>query len=169
MTIKQLICLAMASVVITATGCASIVSKSSYPVAIKSHPGQAEITITDETGKAIYSGKTPTTVTLDTKSGYFKGKDYTVTFKKDGFAKHTAEIKRGVDGWYIAGNIFFGGLIGWLIVDPATGAMWTLPKEMETTLSPEKAAASEKNGVKIVQFENVPEDLRAKMVSVEVH
>lgn len=169
MTIKQLTYLAMASVVITATGCASIVSKSSYPVAINSNPGQAEITITDETGKAIYSGKTPTTVTLDTKNGYFKGKDYTVTFKKDGFAKHTAQIKRGVDGWYIAGNIVFGGLIGWLIVDPATGAMWTLPKEMETTLSPDTAAVSEENGVQIVQLENVPEDLRANLVSVETH
>jgi len=166
MAIKKLSSLAIASVLLTATGCASIVSKSSYPVVINSNPGQAEITITDETGKTIYSGKTPTTVTLDTKSGYFKGKDYTVTFKKDGYAKHTAEIKRGVDGWYVAGNIVFGGLIGWLIVDPATGAMWTLPKEMETTLSPQTAAVSEENGVQIVQLENVPDDLRAKMVSV---
>ncbi len=167
MTVKTPISLAIAAVLLTATGCASIVSKSSYPVAISSNPEQAEITITDETGKNIYSGKTPTTVTLDTKSAYFQGKDYTVTFKKDGYAKHTAEIKRGVDGWYIAGNIVFGGLIGWLIVDPATGAMWTLPKEMETTLSPQSAAVSEEDGVQIVQLENVPEDLRAKMVALE--
>ena len=167
MAIKQLTSLAVSSVLLTAIGCASIVSKSSYPVAIISNPQQAEITITDETGKTIYSGKTPTTVTLDTKSGYFKGKDYTVTFNKDGYAKHTAEIKRGVDGWYIAGNIVFGGLIGWFIVDPATGAMWTLPKEMETTLSPQTAAVLEDNGVQIVQLEDVPKDLRAKMVSVE--
>ncbi len=30
-----------------------------------------------------------------------------------------------MNGWY-AGNIVFGGLIGILIVDPATGAMWDI-------------------------------------------
>lgn len=33
-------------------------------------------------------------------------------------------------GWYLVGNIFIGGLIGWLIVDPLTGAMWTLSPDM---------------------------------------
>ena len=33
----------------------------------------------DETHKTIFTGKTPTTVTLSTKAGYFSGKDYTVT------------------------------------------------------------------------------------------
>lgn len=29
--------------------------------------------------------------------------------------------------WFgIAGNFLFGGFIGWLIVDPATGGMWAL-------------------------------------------
>jgi len=33
--------------------------------------------------------------------------------------------------WYLAGNIVFGGIAGWLIVDPLTGAMWRLsPKEV---------------------------------------
>ena len=30
-----------------------------------------------------------------------------------------------LNGWYI-GNVVFGGLIGLLIVDPETGAMWRL-------------------------------------------
>ena len=167
MAVEKLTSLAVAAALFTATGCASIVSKSSYPVAFNSSPEQAEISIADETGKVIYSGSTPTTVTLDTKAGYFKGKDYTVTFQKDGYAKHTAELKRGVDGWYIAGNIVFGGLIGWLIVDPATGSMWTLPKEMETTLTPQNAAVGEEKSMQIVQLENVPENLRSKMVSIE--
>src|SRR5258706_11317663 len=55
--------------------CASIVGKSVYPVAITSQPDQADISITDETGKTIFTGKTPTTVTLNTKAGYFSGKD----------------------------------------------------------------------------------------------
>ena len=35
-------------------------------------------------------------------------------------------IKPTPNGWYLAGNFIFGGLLGWLIVDPATGAMWNL-------------------------------------------
>ena len=33
-------------------------------------------------------------------------------------------LETRMNGWYL-GNIIFGGLIGALIVDPATGAMWT--------------------------------------------
>jgi hypothetical protein len=167
MVIKRLGLLAAVLAFLAAGGCASIVSNSSYPVAFSSNPDQAVITITDEAGKTIYSGKTPTTVTLDTKAGYFKGKDYTVTFSKEGYASHTAQLRRGVDGWYIAGNIVFGGLIGWLVVDPVTGAMWTLPKEMATTLSPQTSSLTEDGSVQVVQLENVPRDVRAKMVSIE--
>jgi len=41
-----------------------------------------------------------------------------------------------VGGWYIAGNILVGGLIGWFIVDPITGAMWNLePENVEMALT----------------------------------
>ena len=56
--------------------------------------------------------------------GYFDGQSI-VTFKKEGFEDHTVLITSGADGWYIFGNLGFGFLIGWLIVDPATGAMWS--------------------------------------------
>ncbi|WP_342358093.1 hypothetical protein [Arsenophonus nasoniae] len=36
----------------------------------------------------------------------------------------------------IAGNLFFGGLIGWLIVDPFNGGIYTLrPEKIDATLS----------------------------------
>lgn len=38
-----------------------------------------------------------------------------------------------MDGWYI-GNLLFGGLIGMLIVDPATGAMYKLDDSVYATL-----------------------------------
>ena len=66
------------------------------------------------------------TVTLELKRGYFKGKDYTVHFSKPGYVEHQVQLKRTIDPWYALGNLLFGGLIGWLIVDPATGCMWTL-------------------------------------------
>ena len=162
---KGFVCLALC-VALATTGCSSILGKSQYPVTISSQPDQADITITDERGDAVYSGKTPTTVTLRTKAGYFRGKNYTVTFQKEGYAEHVAEIRRGVSGWYIFGNLVFGGLIGWLIVDPATGAMWTLQKEVKADLAPLAAAAAADDGLRIVLFEDVPLPLRAQLIPV---
>lgn len=147
-------------------GCASIVSKSTYPVSITSEPNNSDISIADEMGKVVFQGKTPTTVSLSTKAGYFKGKDYTVTFEQEGYAKHTANIKRGVDGWYIAGNIFIGGLVGWLIVDPLTGAMWTLEKECHATLTPLSSSDAADGSLKIVAIDEVPESLISKLKKI---
>lgn len=144
-------------------GCASIFSDSAYFVSIKSQPIRATITVIDENGKTVFSGRTPTTVYLDTKKGYFSGKDYTVTFEKEGYAKHTAQIRRGVDMWYIAGNFVIGGLIGWLIVDPFTGAMWTLDKECIATLSPITGSNNSEHAIEIVSIEDVPADLISRM------
>jgi len=47
---------------------------------------------------------------------------------------YEVHVKLTVDGWYF-GNVLFGGLIGILIVDPATGAMYTLkPNELNINL-----------------------------------
>ncbi len=37
-------------------------------------------------------------------------------------------LEAGVNGWYF-GNIIFGVLLGILIVDPATGAMWKIHQD----------------------------------------
>ena len=163
--VKGFVCLALCVALGTA-GCSSIIGKSEYPVTINSQPDHADITITDEKGNSVYSGKTPTTVTLRTKAGYFRGKNYTVTFQKEGYAEHVAEIRRGVSGWYIFGNLVFGGLIGWLIVDPATGAMWTLQKDVSVDLAPLSASAVEDGGLRITLLDDVPLPLRAQLVPV---
>lgn len=149
------------------SGCASIVSKSSYPVTINSNPDQATITITDERGTQIYKGKTPTTITLKAGESYFHGKDYTVAFEKEGYEKQIATIQRQLDGWYI-GNILLGGLIGMLIVDPITGAMWKLESPLTVNLA-EKTSSLENNEVKlqIVLIDDIPQHLRSKMVRVK--
>ncbi|MBA3029530.1 MAG: hypothetical protein FP816_12080 [Desulfobacteraceae bacterium] len=122
------------------------------------------MTITNKSGKVIFEGKTPTTVSLKASAGYFKGENYTVAFKKEGYAQHTAQIERGVDGWYIGGNILFGGLIGWFIVDPATGAMWTL-KDLNVSLTANQSSSVE-NQINIVTIDVVPDHLKSKMVRI---
>jgi len=69
------------------SSCASIVSKSDWPVRIGSSPEGADVTITDIIeGKKVHTGKTPATVTLSAKGGYFKGKTYRVEVSKEGYA-----------------------------------------------------------------------------------
>lgn len=65
-------------------------------------------------------------------------KNYQVTLSKDGYSAVTLPIKASANGWYIGGNIVFGGLIGWLAVDPFNGGMYTLkPKETNAILAPQ--------------------------------
>ncbi|GAB6097908.1 hypothetical protein JCM14469_41620 [Desulfatiferula olefinivorans] len=146
------------------SGCATIVSKSHYPVSISSQPDEAEIIVKNSSGLNVFAGRTPSTINLKAGAGFFRGEKYTVTFNKEGYTPFMAEIKRGVDGWYIAGNFFFGGLVGWLIVDPATGAMWKL-EDLHVDLNPIQASCSDST-FKVVTIDNIPNHLRSKMIRV---
>jgi hypothetical protein len=110
------------------SSCASIVSKSSYPISINSSPSEAKITIKDKKGIEIYTGTTPATLKLKAGAGFFSKARYQVTFEKQGYDKKVVPIEFKLDGWYF-GNLLFGGPIGLLIVDPATGAMFKLETE----------------------------------------
>lgn len=107
------------------SSCASIVSRSKYPVTFTSTPSNTKISIVNKSGLSIYSGETPTTVILKSGSGFFQSERYMVTFSKPGYEDVKIPITCSLDGWYF-GNIFFGGVIGMLIVDPLTGAMYKL-------------------------------------------
>lgn len=107
------------------TGCASIVSKSNWPVNVQSNPTGAKCVVTKVDGAQLHTGETPMTVNLDSSRGFFQPAKYNVKCLKDGYQASSVEISANLNGWYI-GNILFGGLIGILIVDPATGAMWKL-------------------------------------------
>jgi len=149
-------------------GCATIIGKGSPEnLNIRSTPDQATIVISDENGIKIFEGKTPTIAPLEKKKSYFHGKTYTVTISKEGFVGHTVTVDTKLGGWYIGGNLIFGGLIGWLIVDPATGAMWTLDRnEIDVTLG---AAQGSRNGgpqFGVVLLQDVPASLREKMAEV---
>ncbi|MCQ9426377.1 hypothetical protein NRB16_22920 [Pseudomonas sp. LJDD11] len=117
----------LALTLISLCGCASIVSESRTPVSINSSPAGASYQITNEDGALVHSGVTPEQVTLKAGAGYFDGETYKVIFRKDGYAENSAIINSRMNGWYW-GNIVFGGLIGMLIVDPLTGAMYKLPE-----------------------------------------
>lgn len=148
-------------------GCASIISKSKYNVRIASTPSGVPFVVYNKKGEQVYSGTTPTTTpALKAGAGYFSGESYTLEFRRDGYPVQKAEIERGVDGWYIAGNFVFGGLIGWLVVDPLTGAMWTL-KDLHVDLDGGAKASLEAPGsLKLVSLDEVPKSLRSTMVRI---
>jgi hypothetical protein len=106
--------------------CASIVSKSDWPVAITSPQSGVPFIIKNGSGISVASGTTPSTITLKSGDGFFQGADYTVEATGHG----SVPVVSRLNGWYF-GNILFGGLIGMLIVDPATGAMWKLPETVQ--------------------------------------
>ncbi len=118
-------------------GCASIVSKSNQTVTISTEPDNAEVVIKNAKGRTIHKGKTPTTITLSKSDGsYFGGETYSVYINKKGYSSKSLVIDSKVNNWYIFGNLGFGGLIGWFIVDPSTGAMYKLePNDIYEELS----------------------------------
>ncbi|HUU20571.1 MAG TPA: hypothetical protein VMW72_25715 [Sedimentisphaerales bacterium] len=109
------------------SGCASVMCGSEKTVNIKSRPSGAAFTIMDAKGNTVVENVTPTNVTLKRGRGWFQAADYKVIFRKEGCKQMTVPIQQGLEaGWYVGGNILIGGLIGWIIVDPLTGAMWNI-------------------------------------------
>ncbi|MCM2973399.1 hypothetical protein [Larsenimonas suaedae] len=168
MTFKTLAALVGTCAALTLTGCASIVGDSDQSVTINSTPSNANVVITDETAKRVFTGTTPTTVTLKKSDGsYFGGKTYHVELKKEGYAPRTVDLTTSANGWYIGGNILFGGLIGWLIVDPFNGGMYTLsPDEVDADLGDAVALEGEQKSLNLVMIEDVPEAMKGKLVKV---
>lgn len=153
---------------ITLAGCATIMGQSApETLNIRSTPDQARVIISDETGTKIFEGNTPTSLPLEKKKGYFSGKKYDVKIQKDGYEEQRITVDTKVNGWYI-GNIVFGGPLGLLIIDPATGAMWTLDtNEINVAFNALKQGSildSEK--VKIVLLQDVPASLHEKLIPI---
>ncbi len=100
------------------------------------------------------------TVELKAGGGYFRAQTYTIVLSKEGFEDQVISVRSSMDGWYW-GNILIGGLIGMLIVDPITGAMFKLPESvavnmdgtpvpMETTEADETAVSANAQDLEVM-------------------
>jgi hypothetical protein len=147
------------------SNCASIVSKATYPVVISSNPPGADVRIINKYGMEIYRGTTPTSVPLKSSAGFFSYAEYRITFSKAGYTDKTVFIRAEIDGWYF-GNILFGGLIGLLIVDPATGAMWTIGTEYVNETLDEAKTSSDRE-LKIMNLTDIPAGLKPHLVRID--
>jgi hypothetical protein len=118
----------------TLGACASIVSGYEHNVSVSSTPSDANFKIIDKSGTEIYSGKTPASVSLNSGDGYFSKAQYSIKFEKSGYAQKNYELTPIISNWYWV-NIPFLNIPGLLIVDPATGAMYELPKNVDVSLN----------------------------------
>ena len=162
--------MALVFVALVATGCASIVKGSDQKVSFTSEPSDAKVVINDvRQGKEVEIGSTPFTTTLKRGAGYFKKAQYNVTFEKPGYQTEAVVLEGTPGGWYIGGNLLFGGGMGWLIVDPATGAMWTLePQDVSVTLKKHTALGPPDAGLTIALRADLPAELAPRLKPVNL-
>jgi len=121
------------------SGCASIIHGGPRVLPVASTPPGAMVSIYDRSGKQVYHQATPFVASLPSKYKFFSGQSYRLVFEMAGYEKSEIQVLPKVSGWYW-GNLAFGGVIGMLIVDPATGAMYNLaPNKVDQKLTPKTA------------------------------
>lgn len=155
----------LALIAFVAMGCASLIKGPDQSVTFTSDPSEAILVITDlRDGKDIHIGTTPFTASLKRGAGYFKSAKFKIMIEKPGYRREDILLEGTPNGWYLAGNIVFGWPIGWLIVDPLTGAMWTLdPEGINVTLKKQGAFLPRDEGLTVVRRDSVPAEVEAKM------
>ena len=107
---------------VVASGCATIVSKSEYDVAIECSAPISMVNIY-KGEELVASTAAPSVVTLSSKGGYFRPALYRFEFVKNGY-RDEVDLRAGFDWWYIGNAILPFGCVFALLVDPVTGAMW---------------------------------------------
>jgi hypothetical protein len=165
--LKEFIVVATLGTLSTLSGCATIVHSGPRPIAVASAPAGAKVSIYDRSNTLVQTNTTPFVAQLPTKYGYFKGQNYRLVFEMPAHATAEVELKSSLSGWYF-GNVIFGGVIGMLIVDPLTGAMFNLsPEKIDQSLTASQAQViKDRTGFLVVLASQITERERTQMVRV---
>lgn len=123
-------CLILLLAATALSGCSTVFGDRYNYIELKSEPTAAAYTVRNGAGAVMASGVTPNTIKLKSSAGYFKRGRYSVLFSSPGYIDQSADLVAGLRGIYW-GNILVSGPIGLLIVDPASGAMWALPRALK--------------------------------------
>jgi hypothetical protein len=153
-----------------AGGCASIVNSGNREITVATQPPGATASVRKSGGSisdVVAVEKTPCTISLDPKKSYFSGQSYTLRLELPGYKVTEVELTPKMSGWYW-GNLLFGGLIGMLAVDPATGAMWNIaPEKIDRKLAGGQAELiKNKSGFVVVLESELTPAERVAMVRV---
>ena len=118
------------ALVVSLTGCCSIIHGTRQDVGISSAPTGAMVKIDN-----VLSGNTPVVAKLTRKDNHF------VRVELSGYQPFDMTLTRSVSGW-VWGNIVFGGLIG-LAVDAIDGAFYNpSPEQVSATPAANHASVS---------------------------
>ena len=149
------------------SGCATIVHSGPRNIPVASTPAGAKVSIYDRSNTLVMTNITPFVAPLDPKFGYFKGQTYRLVFELAGYNPAEIKLDSSLSAWYF-GNLLFGGLIGMLVVDPLTGAMYNLaPEKIEQPLSASQAQLIRSGkGLLVILASQTTQQERAEMVRV---
>ena len=109
------------------TSCASLVKDADQKIVINTYPDNATITIRNSRGIVVKKTSSPDFFSLARSDGsYFGAESYTVEISKPNYQTKSLKIESKANNWYKFGNLAFGFILGWLVVDPITGNMYDL-------------------------------------------
>ena len=162
---KILSYLLLCGVVLFVSNCATILSDKNYSVSFSSVPKGADIEIIDGRGNTIFTGTTPVTLNLAAGQSYFKKASYRIRFSKVGYDDMIVPLNASIDGWYF-GNLAIGGILGLLIIDPITGAMFKLDQEFVNVALNQSTSSIDPNSLQVYQIEDIPEHWKAHLQCV---
>ncbi len=145
------------------SNCATVFNRTTQPVRVASNPSGMTYKVTDKDGVVVGNGTTPGEIRLDTSPSYFVPAAYTFTFSRNGKVVGSQMLTARVSGWY-AGNILIGGLIGLVIVDPLTGAMYTLPNDVNFGGQPVASVSHDAGQLQFASIDELDEVQRARLV-----
>jgi hypothetical protein len=145
------------------SNCATVFNRTTQPVKVTSEPSGLSFVVTDEGGGRVGSGTTPGEIRLKTSPGYFRGANYNFTFSKGGKTLGTRTLTAHVSGWY-AGNILIGGIIGMVVIDPLSGAMYTLPNEVQFSGQYANAGQPAGTSLAVMTIDQLSSEQRASLV-----
>jgi hypothetical protein len=114
--------------------CATVLQSGPEPVTITSEPPEALVTITNlRTHQRLLRASTPVIAPLARHAGYMRPARYQVVVEKPGYQPYVMLLHAELEHKYF-GNFVAGGPLGFLVIDPLTGAMYALPLRVHAVL-----------------------------------
>jgi hypothetical protein len=148
------------------SSCATIFGTTSTSLGVDTDPQGAHVKIFNRNEKLVYEGQSPATVPLPSANGYFKKGIYRIELSMDGYEKKQITVSSHINGWYF-GNILIGGALGFLVIDPLTGAMYKLDEKLvNEKLAPKAVGVSMTTGastLKLLSLRDVPAEWRGRL------
>ena len=119
---------------VSLVSCATVLQRGPEPITITSEPPNAHVTITDlRTRQLLVQANTPVVAPLPRHAGYMQPARYQVVVEKPGYQPYVLLLQAELAKQYF-GNFVAGWPLGFLVIDPLTGAMFALPSRVHAVL-----------------------------------